>query len=29
VRLWKFEPATVDGKPVASNFCLTINYKLN
>jgi TonB family protein len=28
VRLWKFAPATVDGKPVASNFCLTVNYKL-
>jgi len=29
VRLWKFAPATLDGKPVASNFCLTINYKLH
>jgi TonB family protein len=29
VRLWKFAPATLDGKPVPSNFCLTINYKLN
>jgi TonB family protein len=29
VRQWKFAPATVEGKPVASNFCLTINYKLN
>ena len=29
VRFWKFAPATLDGKPVASNFCLTINYKLN
>src|SRR4051794_37297026 len=29
VRLWKFAPATVDGNAVQSNFCLTINYKLN
>ncbi len=28
-RMWKFKPAERDGKPVESNFCLTINYKLN
>lgn len=29
IRFWKFAPATVDGKAVESNFCLTVNYKLN
>lgn len=29
MRFWKFAPATVDGKSVESNFCLTVNYKLN
>lgn len=28
VRQWKFKPATQDGKPVASLFNLTINFKL-
>ena len=28
-RMWKFNPAEQDGKPVEANFCLTINYKLN
>jgi TonB family protein len=29
IRLWKFAPATIDGTAVQSNFCLTVNYKLN
>jgi TonB family protein len=29
IRRWKFAPAVVDGNAVQSNFCLTINYKLN
>ncbi len=28
-RMWKFKPGERDGQPVESNFCLTINYKLN
>jgi TonB family protein len=28
-RGWKFAPPLVEGKPVESRFCLTINYKLN
>lgn len=28
LRQWTFEPATLDGKPVAVKFNLTINYKL-
>ena len=27
-RLWTFAPAMVDGKPVASNYCLTVNFRL-
>jgi TonB family protein len=29
LRNWTFTPATVDGKPVESTFCMTINFKLN
>jgi TonB family protein len=28
LRSWRFKPATHDGEPVASSFCLTINYML-
>jgi TonB family protein len=27
-RKWRFAPATIDGKPVASNLCVTVNYEL-
>jgi TonB family protein len=29
LRKWKFEPATLDGKPVEMAFCLTVNYKVD
>jgi len=29
VRQWTFAPATLDGKPAETTFCLTINFKLD
>jgi len=29
VRQWRFEPATIDGKPVPVTFNITINFKLD
>ncbi len=28
VRQWKYEPATLDGEPIAVNFTLTVNFQL-
>ncbi len=29
IRQWKFEPATLDGKPVSVYYNLTVNFRLN